>query len=246
MRRIAVFIVLSCLAAGTASAQEQDPSAPIPSTRSLFAQLPGDARHLATGRNLEVIAAGAAAALLFNPYETRINAFIQKSDDAENTFDAGDLIGGGFPQVGGAFATYILGRALSDTRLAIVGSELVRAQLINGGLTQGIKVAVNRRRPDHGPHSFPSGHASASFATATVIQDEYGWKAGIPAYALASYVGVSRLSENSHFASDVAFGAAIGIVSARAVTFGHGGTRVHVTPIAGPHTKGLEFEVTRN
>jgi len=246
MYRITVLIVLSCVAARTASAQDQDPPASIPSIGSLFTQLPGDAKHLATGRNLEVIAAGAATALLFKPYEVHVNAFIQKSDDAEYTFDAGDAIGGGFQQVGGAFATYFLGRALSNAHLAIVGSELVRAQLINGVLTQGLKVAADRRRPDEGAYSFPSGHASASFATATVIQHEYGWKAGIPAYALASYVGVSRLSENQHYASDVAFGAAIGIVSARAVTFGHGSTRVHVTPIASPHARGVELEVTRN
>ena len=236
-----------CLAARPAAAQDHD-SAPahMPSILSLFTQLAGDARHLATGRNLEVVAAGGATALLFKPRDVRVNAFIQDSDDAENTFDAGDAIGGGVQQMGGAFATYFLGRALSNPRLAIVGAELVRAQLLNGGITQGLKITVNRRRPDRGLHSFPSGHASASFATATVIQHEYGWKAGIPAYALASYVGVSRLSENSHFASDVAFGAAVGIVSARAVTVGHGATHVRVSPIANPHTRAFELTVLRD
>jgi len=243
--RIILAVILTCVAAGSAVAQTQDPATPteIPSVRSLFTQLAGDARHLATGRNLEIVAAGGATALLFKPYEVDVNALIQASDDAENTFDAGDALGGGAQQIGGAFATYLLGRSLSKTHLAVVGSELVRAQLLNGGLTQGLKIAVNRRRPDHGPYSFPSGHTSASFATATVIDHEYGWKAGIPAYAVASYVGVSRLSENSHFASDVAFGAALGIVSARAVTFGH--TRLQLTPIATLRTRGFELTISK-
>jgi membrane-associated phospholipid phosphatase len=245
--RIVLAVILTFVAAGSAAAQDHDPATPtqIPSVRSLFTQLAGDARHLATGRNLEVIAAGGATALLFKPHEVDVNAFIQASDDAENTLDAGDAIGGGAQQIGGAFAAYILGRTFSNARLAVVGSKLVRAQLLNAGLTQGLKIAVNRRRPDHGPHSFPSGHTSASFATATVIQHEYGWKAGLTAYAVASYVGVSRLSENSHFASDVAFGAAMGIVAARAVTLGHGGAHVRVTPIATPHTRGFELMVSR-
>ena len=243
--RIILAVLFMGLAAGPAAGQDHDPPTPtqIPSFLSMFAQLPGDVRHLATVQNLEVVAAGAATALLLKPYEVRVNGFIQDSDDAENTFDAGDALGGGAQQIGGAFTTYFVGRSLSNAHLAVVGSELVRAQLLNGGLTQGLKIAVNRRRPDHGPYSFPSGHTSASFATATVIDHEYGWKAGIPAYAVASYVGVSRLSENSHFASDVAFGAALGIVSARAVTLGH--TRLQLTPIATPRTRGFELTISK-
>ena len=48
----------------------------------------------------------------------------------------------------------------------------------------------------------------------------FGWKAGVPGYALATYVAGSRLSENAHFLSDVLFGAGIGIVSGRTVTVG--------------------------
>jgi membrane-associated phospholipid phosphatase len=50
-----------------------------------------------------------------------------------------------------------------------------------------------------------------SFASATVLQRELGWKVGIPAYAVASFIGASRIEDKRHFLSDVAFGAAIGI-----------------------------------
>jgi membrane-associated phospholipid phosphatase len=112
---------------------------------------------------------------------------------------------------------------------------------VNAALTQGIKFAVRRPRPDGGRYSFPSGHASAAFATAAVIQRHYGWKVAIPAYGLATYVGTSRLSENRHFASDVIFGAAIGIVSGRAVSVGHGRARFDLFPIARPGGAGVGF-----
>ena len=101
--------------------------------------------------------------------------------------------------------------------MAHLGSDLIRAQVLTRVVTQGIKLTVRRARPDGGNFSFPSGHSSGTFATATVLQCHFGWKAGVPAYALATYVAGSRLQENRHYVSDVMFGAAIGIL-ARAVS----------------------------
>jgi len=108
----------------------------------------------------------------------------------------------------------------------------VQAQIVASVMTQGVKLAVGRRRPDAGRFSFPSGHASATFANAAVLQRHFGWKAGLPAYGLASYVAASRLQENRHYASDVIFGAAIGIIAGRTVTVGRGGGAFAVTPVA--------------
>lgn len=63
------------------------------------------------------------------------------------------------------------------------------------------------------------------------------------AYATAVYVGVSRLSENKHFASDVAFGAAIGVISGRAVMLGHGKTRLDVSPFLSRHARDVGLTV---
>ena len=82
--------------------------------------------------------------------------------------------------------------------------------------------------------SFPSGHSSVTFATATVLQRNFGWKAGVPAYALASYVAASRVQMKRHFFSDVAFGAAIGIVAGRTVTVGRGRARFGSHPRCRP------------
>jgi hypothetical protein len=52
-----------------------------------------------------------------------------------------------------------------------VGMDLLRAKIIAGVLTQGLKYAVGRERPNHtGDPAFPSGHAALTFATATVIE----------------------------------------------------------------------------
>jgi undecaprenyl-diphosphatase len=65
--------------------------------------------------------------------------------------------------------------------------------------------------------SFPSGHTIAAFSIATVFAERYPnprWHRWL-AYGLASLVGFSRVSLESHFPSDVFLGAALGHVIAR-------------------------------
>jgi len=104
-----------------------------------------------------------------------------------------------------------------------------------------VKMSVRRGRPDGTQFSFPSGHTSVSFASATVLQRHFGWKAGVPAYAMASYVAASRIHDKRHFLSDVAFGAAVGIVSGWTVTMGHGDAKMTMTPVAAPGGAGLSL-----
>ena len=112
-------------------------------------------------------------------------------------------------------------------------------------MTQAIKHSVRRTRPDASSRtSFPSGHASGTFASATVLHAHLGWKAGIPAYAVATYVAASRLSENKHFLSDVVFGAAIGLTAARSVTYTRGGARLELGPLAAPAGGGIRLSVS--
>lgn len=67
--------------------------------------------------------------------------------------------------------------------------------------------------------SFPSGHTTVAFAAATVFAMEYRNKPLIPivAYSAATLIGLSRLTENKHWATDVLVGAALGYLTGRQV-----------------------------
>ena len=157
------------------------------------------------------------------------------------TFEPGATIGGARAQFAGALATYTFGRVTGHGRVASVGSDLIRAQILAQTMTAGIKLSARRHRPDGDEFSFPSGHTSVTFATATVLQRNFGWKAGIPAYALASYVAASRVQMKRHFLSDVAFGAGIGIVAGRTVTVGRGRARFALAPTISPNQAGVSL-----
>lgn len=108
--------------------------------------------------------------------------------------------------------------ATAAISLALVG-------LINNEI---IKPLVARPRPFHqaelelllgppGGYSFPSGHTSSSFATATAIflKDK---RLGTAALIVAALIGFSRLYFCVHFPSDVFFGLLEGILIAVIVT----------------------------
>ncbi|MEO5818974.1 MAG: phosphatase PAP2 family protein [Vicinamibacteraceae bacterium] len=214
---------------------------PAPSFGSLFRSLAGDFGRLPSLETALVLGTAGGISLAAQRNDALLTRRAVASETLDLVFEPGDVVGGGLSQVGGALATYLVGRATGHPRVAVLGGDLLRAQMVNSVLTQGIKLAVDRPRPDLGRYSFPSGHASATFATAAVLQRHYGWKAGVPAYGLAAFVAGSRIQENRHFLSDVVFGAAIGVVSGRAVSVGHGRGRFAVAPIGVPGGGGIGF-----
>ncbi len=80
--------------------------------------------------------------------------------------------------------------------------------------TYSLKYIINKKRPNGGSLSFPSGHTMSAFTGAAFLQKRYGWKVGIPAYITASYVGWTRINANKHDYWDVLGGAIIGTISA--------------------------------
>ncbi|EGR1512337.1 phosphatase PAP2 family protein [Vibrio vulnificus] len=77
------------------------------------------------------------------------------------------------------------------------------------------KVTIEEERPDKsGFDSFPSNHTANAFASATTLQIRYGWQAGLPAYTIATLVGVGRVEAKRHYWRDVIAGAALGTLSA--------------------------------
>jgi membrane-associated phospholipid phosphatase len=93
-----------------------------------------------------------------------------------------------------------------------------------GIMSRVLKMAIRLERPEYDmaehhlftPRVFaadamPSGHAMAAFATAAVLAKEYPSIAPL-VYALAAYVGLTRLQQNVHWGSDVVAGAALGLL----------------------------------
>ena len=79
-------------------------------------------------------------------------------------------------------------------------------------IQQSVKRIVQKPRPDGSDNlSFPSGHTTSAFSGAAFIERRFGWKYGIPAYAMASFVGYSRIQAKRHDGWDVLGGAIVGI-----------------------------------
>jgi membrane-associated phospholipid phosphatase len=83
-----------------------------------------------------------------------------------------------------------------------------------------------------------------------VAERHYGWKIGVPAYALAGLMGVSRIHQDKHWLSDVVAGAALGFISGRTVTRVNGQvervarTTWSVSPLVARHRRGIQMSVT--
>jgi membrane-associated phospholipid phosphatase len=232
-KRLMMLALVLTFAARPALAQTAapEPAEKPPSFGSIFRDLGPDFLHVVSWQSGAILGTAGAASLLVHDSDASITRRASESQLVDTIFDQGAGIGNGATQIGAALAVYGVGRAVHDVAAASVGADLIAAQIVNAALTTSIKVAVDRERPDGGSYSFPSGHASASFATAAVLERHLGWRAGIPAYAVASYVAVSRLPENKHFTSDVIFGAAVGLVSGRATTVGRGRATFAVSPM---------------
>lgn len=227
--------------APTAATDSTAPAPRMPSFASLFTDLGHDVKQLASRESAVIIGIGAALGAGAHHNDPFIAASAATNESLDEAFDAGAVIGSGWVQIGGAFTVYVIGRGNGYHKLAVTGADLIRAQMLGGGITLGVKAAVDRTRPDGRRYSFPSGHTSSTFATAAVLERHYGWKAGLPAYAAAAYVGGSRIAENKHYLSDVIVGAAIGIVCGRATSVGRGRARMAMTPIATRGGGGIEF-----
>ena len=91
--------------------------------------------------------------------------------------------------------------------------ELGESAALTLGVTYGLKYTIDEKRPNGDDQSFPSAHASISFASAEFMRKRYGWDYGIPAYVAATFVAYSRVESKQHYTQDVIAGAAIGIGS---------------------------------
>ena len=179
------------------------------------------------GRDFLTLTAVSGAGLLLFAFDQEIQDWEQdrrsaSSDKAASSFS---LMGDGGVLVGFSAALYAageLGHSMSLRRTALLSLESLAASSL---LTWSFKLIIGRARPSTGESSdsfhpvafknsrwsLPSGHAAAAFSVATVIAeqtDEFLVDALV--YSLAAMVGISRIHQNKHWASDVFFGSAIG------------------------------------
>ena len=200
--------------------------------QDLFTNTFTDFRHLGSMETVTWLAIGAMAATTTTRFDSSVTNSVAGSAMARN-FRSGNIIGGKEFQFASSLAAYGIGRVSGQRRISDVAGKVFRAQLMAQALTGIVKQTAQRTRPDGADQrSFPSGHTSVSFASATVLQREFGWKVGVPAYAIAASVAAARIEKKKHYLSDVAFGAAIGILSGRTVTIGSGDRKFAVAPAA--------------
>ena len=141
----------------------------------------------------------------------------------------------------GAYSFIFRNKKLQTTTLLAT-----QAYLTGGAMESLLKFLSGRQRPYyydphsveaeprfHGPFSksgrdingkslnssFPSGHTTVAFAAATVFALEYKDKPLIPilSYSVATLIGLSRITENKHWTTDVFLGAVLGYFTGKQV-----------------------------
>jgi membrane-associated phospholipid phosphatase len=135
--------------------------------------------------------------------------------------------------IGGSL--YGIGRLVHNERMADLGLHGTEAIIVGTVITGVMKGTAGRARPyvdrtkprdfafargfkegsDY--QSFPSGHTLVGFAAASAVTAETSrwwpkskWYIGPAMYGGATLIGLSRMYNNKHWASDVMMGAAIG------------------------------------
>ncbi len=225
---------------------------------SLFPDLKGDAVHIATAPfhwersdwakfGLGLAAIGGAVLLdqeLRNVVDRNSGGSVLRVAKAVAPFGAEYSFG-----VLGAF--FLSGEVLKNQKALSVAEDGLASSLIAAGVISPIlKVTISRQRPnlaestfdrDHGGRSFPSGHATQAFAVASVIAAHYDspW-VKVAAYGLAGLVGLARMEQGVHYASDVLAGALIGTAVGNAVVRFNESKRLNISfaPSMNPRSRG--------
>jgi membrane-associated phospholipid phosphatase len=96
---------------------------------------------------------------------------------------------------------------------------------------------VPRRENFNNKQSFISGHTAVPMACAAFLHQRYGWEIALPAYALSTFVGFSRVYSRAHRINEVIGGAVLGQLIAYVITssFHEGNVKV----VAGINSIGI-------
>jgi membrane-associated phospholipid phosphatase len=198
--------------------------APVPTLRAqpglkkFPSELLKNFKALASTQNLAPLAVGVAATAAAKIPNRRVEGFFETKP--ETMFgEPGEYMGTPWVLGPTVAAMMLAGRSSDDARFRSFTYSLAQGYVINQSIAIGIKKAVRSQRPNQeNALSFPSGHTSSAFAWATTVSHYYGFKAGLPAYLAAAYVGSSRLDERAHRLTDVVAGAALGYIVGKTVS----------------------------
>jgi len=232
---LALLLLLGC-----APAAAQEAASNPPPIGSVIRQIPPDLWHFISWDTALVLGIGSGAAAIGHVWDDDLAGELETNVTLNNAMAPGHTYGAFSVQAIIGIGLYTGGWFAKKERLAVVGADIMRAQILSQLYVQAIKFSAQRERPDQSDHySFPSGHSASAFATAGVLQRHYGWKVGVPATAMAGYVAMARVHDNRHYLSDVIFGAAMGIAAERTVTLHAGRYALMLAPTGSQRSVGV-------
>lgn len=238
--RAAVALLLGVpLVVAPVAARAQD------STRTSVAHVPVITERDATRTGLILLAAAAVA-----PFDGEITRATQRPSWHQHR--ALEDVAHGLNAAGGPglvvvpIAAWAAGRLGHDAPLATTAVRTAEAIALGAAVSGLAKGVIGRARPyavadsnaavfrpgrgftGREYTSFPSGHATAAWATATMLDAElhtywpHGARVAVPiAYTGAALVSLARIYTDQHWTSDVIAGAAVGTLAARMVIHYH-------------------------
>ncbi len=112
--------------------------------------------------------------------------------------------------------------------------------LLNSSLRLALNDTSWGTRPNGSPYGFPSGHAAFVTSSAAFLQDRFGWKWGVPAYAMVAYVSNVRVQTDHHRWRDIGAAVLLSMGVSRLFVTPHKAT--HLAPIVGPDWLGMRIE----
>lgn len=169
-----------------------------------------DSKNTITKRDNQIILllAGGASVVMNQGIDQEITEH-QNKDIFHNIADRGlNLFGEPEFQISAAGAWYLSSLNSRNENNRNNSLIMMRALALTDLATIRLKAARNNRTPAYDKWGWPSGHTSSSFAAASVLDELYGFKVGLPAYVGASLVAARQLDQRDHWASDIVFGAA--------------------------------------
>jgi len=197
--------------------------------------------------NFGPLLVGSAATMVSLPFDENLSDALREEHGWVDT--SGNVIGSAVTLAATTGTLLLITPFTEDQKFKSFSFTLAQAGILNSAMISLLKLSVSRERPNgENDNSFASFHASSTTAVATVLQHYYGWKWGVPAYAVAGFVAYSRLEGEKHYLSDVIFGATLGYIAGMTAIRGTDRSvtrrRLAVYPIIGNRRRGVivQFE----